>query len=102
MDESSSMEEFGTPKLDLALIVLLVWVIVYFSIWKGVKSTGKVVYLTATFPYLVLVIMLVRGITLDGSDIGLKYFFIPKWENLLKPSVNYFFVSFLIILDLFI
>ena len=36
------MEDFGWPKWDLVLIVLLVWIIIYFSIWKGVKSTGKV------------------------------------------------------------
>lgn len=31
--------------------------------------------------------MLVRGLTLEGAQAGLEYFFIPKWENLLKPSV---------------
>jgi hypothetical protein len=38
------MEDFGTPKLDLLGIVVLAWIIVYFCIWKGVKSTGKVIY----------------------------------------------------------
>ena len=40
--QSPSMEDFGLPKWDLILLVLLVWIIIYFSIWKGVKSTGKV------------------------------------------------------------
>lgn len=31
--------------------------------------------------------MLIRGCTLDGASIGLKYFLMPKWEDLLKPSV---------------
>ena len=87
MNESDSIENFGTPKLDLALISLLAWIIVYFCIWKGVKSSGKVVYVTAIFPYFVLIIMLVRGLTLEGAHAGLEYFFIPKWENLAKPSV---------------
>lgn len=88
LGESSSIEDFGTPKWDLVFIALFAWVVVYFCIWKGVKSSGKVVYVTALFPYFVLVIMLVRGITLEGSYAGLEYFFIPKWENLLKPSVS--------------
>ena len=36
------MDQFGLPKLDLFLLSLVAWVIVYFCIWKGVKSTGKV------------------------------------------------------------
>lgn len=31
--------------------------------------------------------MLVRSVTLEGSIIGLKYFLMPKWADLLKPSV---------------
>ncbi|CAF0789248.1 unnamed protein product [Brachionus calyciflorus] len=87
LDQSLSMEDFGLPKLDLLLLVGLGWLIVYFCIWKGVKSTGKVVYVTALFPYFVLIVILIRGVTLDGSVEGLKYFLIPKWGDLLKPSV---------------
>ena len=43
--------------------------------------------MTATFPYVVIIIMLVRGCTLDGAWIGLKYFLYPKWSDLLKPTV---------------
>ena len=34
-------------------------------------------YFTATFPYLVLFIFLVRGLTLKGSSDGLAYLFTP-------------------------
>lgn len=39
---SSGIDEIGPIKWDLALCLLLVWVICFFCIWKGVKSTGKV------------------------------------------------------------
>lgn len=32
----------GKVHWDLALCLLLAWVICYFCIWKGIKSTGKV------------------------------------------------------------
>lgn len=32
----------GLPHKDLTVCLLLVWIICYFCIWKGVKSTGKV------------------------------------------------------------
>ena len=98
MNESDSFENFGYPKSDLLLIVVLAWIMVYFCIWKGVKSTGKVVYITALFPYLLLIIFLIRAVTLDGAIIGLEYFFIPKWEKLLEAQVNIYLVLFYSIL----
>ena len=48
----------------------------------------KVVYVTATFPYFVLVILFIRGITLEGAWEGIKFYLIPEWEQLLKPKVS--------------
>lgn len=39
---TGSMEEFGSLQWELVLCLLLSWIICYFCIWKGVKSTGKV------------------------------------------------------------
>lgn len=36
------------------------------------------VYFTATFPYLVLIVYLIRGVTLPGALNGVKYMFTPK------------------------
>ena len=39
---SDGMNDLGPIKWSLALCVLAVFVLVYFSLWKGVRSTGKV------------------------------------------------------------
>lgn len=39
---SMGIEELGTVRWDLALCLLACWVFCYFSIWKGVRSSGKV------------------------------------------------------------
>lgn len=48
----------------------------------------QVVYFTATFPYVVLVILLIRGVTLPGAGDGIWYFITPKWEKLTDATVS--------------
>ncbi|KAF5883740.1 sodium- and chloride-dependent transporter XTRP3 [Clarias magur] len=72
--------------MGVAICLVLAWSFVYLFIIRGVKSTGKVVYFTATFPYLVLIVYLIRGITLKGALNGVKYMFTPKLEQLANPQ----------------
>ncbi|XP_058486783.1 sodium- and chloride-dependent GABA transporter 2-like [Solea solea] len=84
---SSGIEKLGHIRWDLALCLLLAWVLCYFCIWNGVKSTGKVVYFTATFPYVMLVVLLVRGLTLPGAKDGIKFYLYPDISRLVDPEV---------------
>uniref|UniRef100_A0A667Y5L7 Transporter n=1 Tax=Myripristis murdjan TaxID=586833 RepID=A0A667Y5L7_9TELE len=84
---TSGIEEIGPIKWDLALCLLAVWIICFFCIWKGVKSTGKVVYITATFPFVMLIVLLVRGVTLPGATEGIKFYLYPDVARLKDPEV---------------
>ncbi|KAL6479346.1 hypothetical protein MHYP_G00127790 [Metynnis hypsauchen] len=84
---SSGIEEIGKVHWEILLCLGAVWIISYFCIWKGVKSTGKVVYFTATFPYLMLMVLLVRGLTLPGALQGVVFYLYPDPERLLDPQV---------------
>ncbi|XP_077577298.1 sodium- and chloride-dependent transporter XTRP3A [Stigmatopora nigra] len=86
LDIASSIEENGGIQTSQALCFVLAWVITYLFIIHGVKSSGKVVYFTATFPYVVLVIYLIRGLTLPGAINGITYMFTPKMEELANPT----------------
>jgi NSS family neurotransmitter:Na+ symporter len=57
----------------------------YFCIFKGVRLVGKIVWLTVPLPWLMLLILTVRGLTLEGSMQGLTYYLDPVWSELAKP-----------------
>ncbi|MBZ3875568.1 Sodium- and chloride-dependent neutral and basic amino acid transporter B(0+) [Sciurus carolinensis] len=74
LQRSSGMDETGEIVWYLALCLLLAWIIVGAALFKGIKSSGKVVYFTALFPYVVLLILLIRGATLEGASKGISYY----------------------------
>ncbi|XP_078083446.1 sodium- and chloride-dependent GABA transporter 1 isoform X2 [Mustelus asterias] len=84
---SRGIEAIGSIRWDLFGLLLLAWIIVYFCIFKGVKSTGKVVYFTAIFPYLILIILLINNVQLPGAKNGILFFLTPKWNKLLEVQV---------------
>jgi len=72
---------------ELPLCLAFSWLVVFLCLMKGVKSSGKVVYFTATFPYFILFALLIRGVTLPGASVGLKFLFVPDWWKLLEFGV---------------
>uniref|UniRef100_A0A672Z1P4 Transporter n=1 Tax=Sphaeramia orbicularis TaxID=375764 RepID=A0A672Z1P4_9TELE len=87
LNVTGNVEELGGMRWELVLCLLLSWVICYFCVWQGVKSTGKVVYFTATFPYVMLAALLVRGLTLPGALDGIKFYLYPDPSRLSDPQV---------------
>ncbi|XP_071348136.1 sodium- and chloride-dependent GABA transporter 3-like [Trachinotus anak] len=84
---SGGIEELGSVRWDLALCLLACWVFCYFSIWKSVRSSGKVAYFTATFPYVMLLILLIRGLTLPGAWEGIHFYLYPDLTRLANLEV---------------
>ncbi|CAG2254307.1 GLYT [Mytilus edulis] len=84
---TSGIEDLGGIRLELLACLFAAWVLVFLCLFNGIKSSGKIVYVTVTFPYIVLIIFLVRAVTLPGAIEGIKFFIIPKWHNLLSTKV---------------
>ncbi|XP_075912671.1 LOW QUALITY PROTEIN: sodium-dependent proline transporter-like [Petromyzon marinus] len=84
---TQGLHDPGRVRGELAGCLLLAWVIIWLCLFRGVRSSGKVVYVTATFPYAVLLILLVRGATLEGSLQGVAFYLTPQWERLAQPQV---------------
>ncbi|KAL4636122.1 sodium- and chloride-dependent GABA transporter 1-like [Arapaima gigas] len=87
LEITEGIEQTGEMRWELFGLLLLAWIIVYLCIFKGIKSTGKVVYFTATFPYVVLFALLINNVQLPGARDGILYFLMPNWGKLLEVQV---------------
>jgi SNF family Na+-dependent transporter len=84
---SGGIAETGTLVPNLVFCMFLSYFLIYFSAWKGVKSTGKMVWVTCTMPYVILTVLLIKGLTLEGSGEGLKYLIIPNMAKVREVAV---------------
>ncbi|XP_076435264.1 sodium-dependent dopamine transporter-like [Babylonia areolata] len=87
LHESDGIFNVGKIKWQMVLCLLGVYFICYFSLWKGIHTSGKVVWFTALFPYVVLFILLCRGATLPGAGKGVMYYLTPTFSRLASSEV---------------
>lgn len=84
---SDGIHDMGVVKWDLVLCLLFAWIVVYLCICKGIKSSGKVMYITATSPYLFMLALLIRNSLLDGAIEGVKFYVTPDISKLADMQV---------------
>uniref|UniRef100_A0A0B7AU17 Transporter n=1 Tax=Arion vulgaris TaxID=1028688 RepID=A0A0B7AU17_9EUPU len=87
LEASDGIFNSGKVKWDLTLCNLLSWVIICACLIKGVQSMGKAVYFFALFPYVLMTVLLVRGVTLTGASKGIDFYLSPDTSKLLEAKV---------------
>lgn len=87
LEKSSGLEEFGTVRWHLAVALVVAWILIFLCLMKGIKSVGKVVYVTALLPYVLLTVFLVKGLTLPGAVDGILFYIKPDFARLLNGQV---------------
>ena len=84
------MDAEGSHAINYKIVISLIvaWTVVFFSLIKGIKSSGKVVWFTALFPYVVILILLIRGCTLPGAKDGIAYYIGSKSDLSKLKDIN--------------
>ncbi|XP_076364904.1 LOW QUALITY PROTEIN: sodium-dependent nutrient amino acid transporter 1-like [Tachypleus tridentatus] len=89
LKDAGGLEGMSSIDWRLVLSLFVAWMVIFLSLIKGVQSLGKVVYVTASYPYLVLISLLIVAVTREGAAEGIIFFFKPKWSRLLDIKVWY-------------
>ena len=87
MKKSESIDETGEFVWQLIVDLIGSYVIVFLMVCRGIKLSGKLVWITAIFPYVVLLVLGIRGWMLPGAADGIKYYIIPDWSKLMDINV---------------
>uniref|UniRef100_A0A915ENE3 Sodium-and chloride-dependent glycine transporter 2 n=1 Tax=Ditylenchus dipsaci TaxID=166011 RepID=A0A915ENE3_9BILA len=81
LERTTTIDSFGGLNPKLVIAYLFAWMTTAVVLCKGVKLMGKVAYFTSTVPYLIIIALFVRSVTLDGAIEGMNYY-------ILKPDFS--------------
>lgn len=76
-----------TIPVPVLIAFVVAWIAIYWCIRNGASSVGKVVKYTVFLPVILLLLMAVKGCTMDGAMEGIKMFFIPEAEAFKDSSL---------------
>jgi len=66
----------------LVASLLVVWLITYACLFRGIHSAGKIAIVMVIFPFVLMLILLVRCAFLEGAGTGVAYYITPRLEIL--------------------
>lgn len=59
---------------EVFLSMLLVWAVCFICVFKGVKLSSKIVWVTVPLPLFFVFIMVMNGLTLENADYGIRMY----------------------------
>ncbi|KEP62182.1 UNVERIFIED_CONTAM: Sodium:neurotransmitter symporter family protein [Hammondia hammondi] len=74
----------GGPALPVLLGLAFVWVLLFFSLFKGLQSLTAVIYAAVLLPVFAICLVMASALTLDGASLGLSHLFSVNWGALVE------------------
>ena len=85
---SSSPFEFTTIIWAVLIGIAVLWIVNWFICYKGVKGgIEKLNKVLLPLLIVIMVVIVIKGVTLEGSVVGLNKLFTPDWSKVKDPSV---------------
>ncbi|KRW98849.1 hypothetical protein PPERSA_04782 [Pseudocohnilembus persalinus] len=87
LKSTDSINELGGMVWPLFLCYCLSQLVVFLCIQKGVAVSGRIALFTATSPYILLFLLMIRGFFLDGAWDGIAFLLTPDLNKLTELTV---------------
>ncbi|XP_046368124.2 sodium- and chloride-dependent GABA transporter 1-like isoform X2 [Haliotis rufescens] len=84
---SSGIHEIGFVQWHIVGCLFAAYVCIFLCLFRGIKASGKIVYVTALLPYILLTAIFIRAAMLPGAVDGILYYLEPDFSKLLKGQV---------------
>lgn len=85
---TDSALNLGGIRTNLLIPFIIIWAIAAFIMYKGVsKGIERACKICLPILFVLMLILVIRGVTLPGAVNGLDYMFKPDWNALKDPSV---------------
>ncbi len=84
---SSGPEVLGGLQWPLVAGLAFAWIVLFFIMFRGARAIGRVSIWLVCIPWLLLIILLIRGLTLPGAIDGLNYYLTPDLNALRNIDV---------------
>jgi len=84
---SDGIGSIGSVVPAIFIGLLISWILIYFAVWKGIKSVSKIVMFTVPIPIILLIVLMVRAVTLDGAMIGITQYLTPDFNALFDSEI---------------
>ena len=87
LHQTDSIGNLGGFNWPILLTVTICMIFVLIAVIKGIQGSSKIAIVTVILPYLMLFVLLIRGVTLPGAMTGIQYYLSPDFSKLLTTSI---------------
>lgn len=77
----------GTLQMAPTVGLLVNWLAVWLCVRGGTETVGKASKYTMPLPFVIMIILFFRAMTLDGAGLGLQEYVVPKFGKLLDLEI---------------
>lgn len=84
---SANTNDIGSINLYTIAALAILWLSTFFILGKGIKWLSKILLFTVPIPFIIIVILAIRSISLPGGVEGITYFLKPDFSKVFTVKV---------------